>query len=157
VRVLAKDFAEICAQSTSVKCNVLEIVGGVDSVTLKGILPNNTLGAIKQFSSRSSLQPTVAATSSDMSAVDDLISRLRELERPSDQASTSGVRLRQIRSEDLMTVRIPISTVKALSKIHNISPRGTMLRFYFAEGKPTKIESPIGTYGLYIVGLRNAT
>ena len=61
-----------------------------------------------------------------------------------------------MKTEDLMTVKVPIGTVKALSKIHNISPPGTQLRFYFSEGKPTKLESPIGTYGTYTICLRNA-
>lgn len=52
-------------------------------------------------------------------------------------------------------IGIPISTVKALGKINNLSVNGAMLKFYIEHDKPLKIISPIGTYGILSVLLRN--
>ncbi len=57
--------------------------------------------------------------------------------------------------EDLNKVRIPILTIKTLSKLHNISHIGSMLKFSFVQDKPMKIESKIGSSGIYKIYLRN--
>ncbi len=58
---------------------------------------------------------------------------------------------------EIITVRIPASTYKALSKIHNISnePNKSITSFYFKKGLPIKMEIPIGSYGRYICYLRD--
>lgn len=181
VRVQAKDFADLCSQANTLKCSTLEIVGHNSAVTFKGILPNNTMASINRFVSQTEVPKTIA-TPSNMDEIDNIIDHLHITDTPVSNNSeggtafgkrgiasstgddpvifgrfntSSGLSLNVMKSEDLMTVRVPIATVKALSKIHNISPAGTLLRFYFAEGKPTKVESPIGTYGAYTICLRN--
>jgi hypothetical protein len=149
VRVQAKDFAEICAEASSLKCSSLEIVGQNNSVTFKGIKPNNRLASLNKFVSQSSVPEE--ETTNDQSFDDQTILDNNFIVKK----SSSKPSLNIVKSEDLMTVRIPVSTVKALSKIHNISPYGTLLRFFFLEGNPTKIESPIGSYGKYTVCLRD--
>lgn len=56
----------------------------------------------------------------------------------------------------ISSVRVPINTVKALSKIHNISlKKCSKLSFYFHEDEPMKISCNIGNYGIYNIGLRS--
>jgi hypothetical protein len=154
VRVQAKDFADICSQANTVKCTNLEIVGHPSGVSFKGILANQTMASINRFMSQTEVPKAQGSTlASNIDEIDNLINNLRVSDAP--VAVSSGLSLNIVKSEDMMTVRVPIATVKALSKIHNISPAGTLLRFYFAEGKPTKVESPVGTYGLYTICLRN--
>lgn len=157
VRVQAKDFADLCSQANTLRCTSLEIVGHNTGVTFKGILANQTMASINRFMSQTEVPKTVKEAS-NMEDIDNLLDNLRicdnHLAAPA-APITTGLSLNVVKSEDLMTVKVPISTVKALSKIHNISPAGTLLRFYFAEGRPTKVESPIGTYGLYTICLRN--
>lgn len=152
VRVQAKDFADICSQANTLKCSSLEIIGHNSAVTFKGIMPSNTLAFVNRFTSqvdvpRSQIVPT------NMDEIGTLIDCLRvsNISAP----MPTGLSLNIIKSEDLLTIKVPIGTVKALSKIHNISPSGTLIRLFFASGKPTKIESPIGTYGVYVICLRN--
>ncbi|HSW76813.1 MAG TPA: hypothetical protein VLG50_07195 [Candidatus Saccharimonadales bacterium] len=57
----------------------------------------------------------------------------------------------------LIKVKIPICTIKTLAKLHQISHPGTLLKFFFDEYKPVKIESKIGSYGTYKIYLRNCT
>lgn len=151
VRVSAKDFADLCSQSCASKCTSMDIVGQNSSVTFKGVLANNTIAFIQRFASQIEI-PKMTKGLPDMQAIDNLLENLRITEN---KPTSSAVSLNVIKSEDLMTIRVPISTVKALSKIHNISAPGTLLRFYFGEGKPTKIGSPIGTYGTYTICIRN--
>ncbi|CAH6420838.1 Hypothetical protein HVR_LOCUS1303 [uncultured virus] len=151
VRVQAKDFADLCSQANTLKCSTLEIVGQNNGVTFKGMMPNNTMASINRFVSQTEM-PRGAIAPINMDEIDNLLGNLRIAEAPA--TAHLGLSLNVVKTEDLMTVKVPIATVKALSKIHNISPAGTLIRFYFAEGKPTKIESPIGTYGLYTICLR---
>lgn len=152
VRVQSKDFADLCGQANSLKCSTLEIIGHHNSVTFKSILPNNTMASINRFVSQSVVPREII----NISNLDELENKLYNLSiAATPPANSSGLSLKIVKSEDLMTVKVPIITVKALSKIHNISPSGTLLRFYFAANKPTKLESPIGTYGTYTICLRN--
>lgn len=156
IRVQAKDFADLCSQANTLKCSILEVIGQNSSVTFKAMLPNNTMASISRFVSQTEV-PKILTSPSNIDEIDNLLGNLRIPESSSSSSSApSGLSLNVMKSEDLMTVKVPLGTVKALSKIHNISPSGTLLRFYFAEGKPTKLESPIGTYGVYTICLRNA-
>lgn len=152
VRVPAKDFADLCSQANTLKCSSLDVVGQSNSVAFKAILANNTIASINRFGLQNET-PKTNRPVANMDEIDNLLGNLRVTDTAA--APTTGLSLNIIKSEDFMTVRVPISTVKALSKIHNISANGTLLRFYFGEGKPTKIESPIGTYGSYTICLRN--
>lgn len=153
VRVQAKDFADLCSQANTLKCSTLEILGQNNGVTFKGMMANNTMASINRFVSQTEM-PKEIITPSNMDEIDNLLGQMRVAEK-STSPNSLGLSLNIIKTEDLMTVKVPIATVKALSKIHNISPSATLIRFYFAEGKPTKIESPIGTYGLYTICLRD--
>ena len=152
VRVAAKDFADLCSQASTLKCTSLDIVGQHNSVIFKAILANNTIAAVNRFGSQNETTKMTNRVA-NIGDIDNLLNNLRIVESPT---INNGLSLNIIKSEDFMTVRVPISTVKALSKIHNISPNGTLLRMYFGEGKPTKIESTIGTYGSYTICLRNS-
>jgi len=154
VRVSAKDFADICSQVNTLKCTSLDVIGQSNAVILKGILPNNTVASINRFVSQTEISRMTNSVT-NMEEIDNILGNLRITGNTIPQQSM-GLSLNIVKSEDFMTVRVPISTVKALSKIHNISATGTLLRFYFGEGRPTKIESPIGTYGAYTICLRNA-
>ena len=153
VRVSAKDFADICSQANTLKCTSLDIVGQSNAVTFQGRLANNTVASVNRFVSQTDV-PKMVRMVANMDVIDNMLGNLRVTENPAPQPAT-GLSLNIIKSEDFMTVRVPISTVKALSKIHNISANGTLLRFYFGENKPTKLESPIGTYGSYTICIRN--
>lgn len=154
VRVQSKDFADLCSQANTLKCTSLDIVGHSNAVTFRGILANQTVASVSRFVSQTET-PKAPRSATNIDEIDNLIGQLRFGDAPQANSVTSGLSLNIVKSEDLMTVKVPISTVKALSKIHNISPSGTLLRFYFAESKPTKLESPIGTYGSYTIYLRN--
>lgn len=146
VKIQSRDFAEICNQANILKCTYLELTCDKNGITFKGILPDQNIGLVNYFVANPKEETKKA---SNMNEIDNLLNA-RAYAR-----NVCSVNLNIIK-EDLITVRIPIVTIKALSKIHNISPQGTYLKFYFSKGKPLKIESLIGTYGTYIICLRDA-
>ncbi len=150
VKVQAKEFADVCNQTNTSKCHHLQIVGSKSGVTFNCIRANGSIVHFNQFSAHSN----VASPRSLASNIDEIDSMLGNLNTLGTSRISNIGTLNIVPSQELMTVNVPLSTVKALSKIHNISPSGTLLKFYFSEGKPTVIESPIGTYGLYTIGIK---
>lgn len=154
IKVQSKDFADICTRASTLKCVFLDIVGEYHRVTFKAILPNNTPAAVERINSRIKVpSDSTISRLTNLDEVDRLIGNLKA--KDNSETQTTGISLNIMKREDLMTVRSPISTVKALSKIHNISPPGSFLSFYFAENKPIKIVSKIGTYGTCTICLRS--
>lgn len=142
-RIQAKDFAEICSQASTLRCTFVEIVGKQSGAVFSSIRSDNSVASTTQFIPRSIVQKSSETHPSD---IDNLINGLSAKDQKTSKVSEM---------EDLITIRIPIATIKSLSKIHNISPSGTLLKFYFKPETPTKIESQIGTYGVYTICLRN--
>lgn len=154
VRVQAKDLADICGQASTLKCSRLDITGKTNEIIMRGMYPNNTEASVNKFTGHVDARSTFAAgghkLASNISSIDDLLRQMRV----SDAPVQSGINLNIVQKDHIQRVSVPIATVKALSKIHNISPAGTLIRFYFSKSEPIKLESPIGTYGVYTVCLR---
>lgn len=140
VRVQAKEFAGLCSQANTLKCNTVTIAGEENGIVLRGYLANKNLAFVKPYSSQNSAL-----------ACRRLLSEGDEKEEDARNANLTLPK----EEEGQFLVSVPIATIKALSKIHNISPNNTQLRFYFLDEKPTKLVSPIGTYGTYTICLRN--
>ncbi len=166
VKVASKDFVDVCTDANTMKCNYLEIVGQKNGVIFRGILPNNEVIFNTPFENQNVL---FGGSIRNISELDKILNNLQFNQSSSSSSgsnsggaatsnnNSSGLKqnLNIVKSEDLMTIKVPISTVKALSKIHNISVQNTWLKFFFVEGGATKLESPIGTYGTYCIYLRN--
>jgi hypothetical protein len=150
IKVSAKDFADICGQLPGLTCSHLQIIGRESGVTFKGLRPNKSVASLNNFSSAKQKQQTPAASMSSNQYLDAVLDTVQN----SHSDKRSNVNLSIINPDEILSVCISKKTVKALSKIHNISPIGTLLKFTFVEGKPTKIESPIGIYGTYTICIR---
>lgn len=148
VKIAAKDFVDVCTDANTMKCNYLEIIGQKSGVIFKGLLPNNEVIFNTPFENQNVL---FDGTIRNLSELDRVLGSL-QISTPS---TINKPNLIIVKREDLMTIKVPISTVKALSKIHNISVQNTWLKFFFVEEGAIKLESPIGTYGTYTIYLRN--
>lgn len=152
LRIPAKEFGELCAQASTTKCSFLEIQGSSNSALIKGMQTNNTPAFVNKFVSQAPVMKMVKpALATNIDEVYNLLSDIKI----SDVTPTTYLSLNVKSQTELMTVRVPIATAKALSKIHNISTPGTQLKFFFLSGSPTKIVSSIGSYGVYSIYLRN--
>lgn len=154
VRVQAKDFADICTQASTSKASSLEIIGGKKSVKFHGLSANNTVVSVNKFVSQVDIidEPRPA---SNIDEIDNLLENLEYEDQ--DLNVSTGLTLNILNSDELVKVRIPSTVYKSLSKIHNVSHPGTQLKFYFSPDNPIKLETPLSTYGVYTICLRNST
>lgn len=152
VRVIAKDFGSFCSKANSLKCTGINIIGNLNKVTLQAQLANDSVASVNTFVNPMNVDFSPASCSSTEEQLDMILSTIRSQEVM--PQSVPGIRLNIVNTDEVSTVRLPIATAKALSKIQNISPPGSQLQFFFASGKPTKIKSPIGTYGTYTICIR---
>ena len=136
IKIQNRDFTDICQQANVLKCNFLEISGNSSFVIFKGILPDETYGMMSRHTSQNNKKANHSEETQKIS---------------NGQLELNIVN----KSEDVMKVKVPINTIKTLAKLHTISPSGTLLKFSFANDKPVKIESKIGSYGIYKIYLRD--
>ena len=159
IRIQAKEFSDICSQASNLKCAFVEIIGHSAGMTFRGVGPDKTELFIKRYPFQRVVDPPPSSSSSSSSErailspdLDALLESLSTLEL----GGSSPLRLNVVKSTEIARYRIPISTIKALTKMHNISPQGTMLKLHFGEQLPLKIKSPIGAYGKYTLCLRDS-
>jgi hypothetical protein len=141
VKVPAKDFSTICSQVNTSKCSLLKISGCSKYVIFEGILPNNTVALTNKFFTKNN----ISGQSNSSGGINDISAILSKLN------TDSNLDMPEIKS-----INLDISSVKALSKIHNVSPQHTQLKFYFSENTAIRMESPIGMYGRYYVFMRSS-
>lgn len=127
IKVLTRSFSEICTKCNTLKCKLLVISGCSNYIEFKGILSDNTIGMIKKTTVNNYVE--------------------------NNEQNQNKFELNVIDDNDIVNIKIPISTVKSLSKIHNITSTKT-LKFYLSPKLPIKIESKIGSYGEYSIYLR---
>ena len=142
VKVPAKEFSSFCSQTNTSKCSYLKIYGCEDYVKLEGILPNKATALKNTFYAKN----TLASTSSDHK-VNDLNSVMSKIDANNSTDEDN---------DKVKFVHVDISSVKAFSKIHNVSPQHTQLKFYFCDSNVIKVDSPIGMYGQYLIFMRSS-
>lgn len=157
IRIQAKEFADLCGQLSGLKCSSLQIIGKVSGVTFKGVKPNKTFASITHFSNNKpqpSNNNTNSSSNNNINHQNDFLNSILDTVQNTSTEKRSNVHLQVSYEDEIISVELPSSTAKALSKIHNISPSGTLLQFTFVKGKPIKIVSPIGIYGVYTLYIR---
>lgn len=149
LRLQAKAFADICTKASTMKCKEVIIQGSEGNAKFIGISSDNIECMVENFGSQlSSFNDDDAEENPELDA---FLASLRLEPASNDKPKIS---LNIISPSDSMKVRVPIVTMKSLSKIHNISPTGAQIKLFFSEGLPVKMESLWSTYGTYEVYLR---
>jgi hypothetical protein len=115
-----------------------------------GMSANNSIASINRFSSQSQIKEDELNKNQNLDEIDDILNEIRKSHQNN---KSSGITLNIIDYLKI-EVKVPISTVKSLSKIHNISANGSLIKFYFETGKPIKLECPIGIYGVYNIFIK---
>lgn len=124
VKVQSKDFHDLCGQTATSKCSSLEMICCAEKVIFHGKKPNGSLAFYYVVSSSNSDNDGVDNSNGDIGIDDD---------------------------EIITHISLPISVVKAISKIHSISPTGSHVKFYFSRNYPVKLETIIGVYGVFSI------
>lgn len=152
IRVLAKDFTEMCGCVIDQRCETLDAEADNNAIIFKGIQANRNVAYIKRYEGQNnqcSQQESVQLASN----INDISNMLRNMSTD-EKKPTNRPKLRlNVVSNNNVSVKIPIVTIKSISKIHNISNNNTLLKFYVEKGKPLKISSSISGYGLYEITL----
>jgi hypothetical protein len=152
IKMLSKNFSHVCSEVNNVKCEYINIEGDGKHVILRGFNGVKKEVYFKTFddltNTNNNKKRVIANNVADL---DNLISNINISEN-----AKAGPKLNII-NNNVVKVKVPISTFKSLSKIDNISPKGSMLRFYFLKkDDPIKIETVIGTIGVYQLYLKNS-
>jgi len=152
IKIYSKSFSDLCSEVANVKCEYINIEGDGEAVTFRGFNGSKKEVYINRYddlsTTKNNSKPKMVAA--NISDIDNLISKINvsDISKPK-----TGLKLKII-NEDHITVKVPISTFKSLSKIDNISPKGSVLRFYLEKNQPIKIETAIGTFGTYQIYLK---
>jgi hypothetical protein len=136
VRVNAKVFSDMCMLAGTTKCTHVEMICKKSSISFQGVSSDGNIGFVEPISAGCSRVIGRAAFDA--------------FRGNPDQSQSSD-------EEEPIKFKIPISTIKAVSKIHNISPPGTMLRVFYQRDVPLSVVSPIGIYGTYTLGLKDSS
>lgn len=150
VKVLAPAFSSMCTQANTAKCIYLEAIGYPHGLAFRHISPQKQVIGIDRYGNCSQCQSNDIADN-----VNEVLESLNLAERDSDPANTGRLRLVVQDQEEANIIRIPISTVKSLSKLNNIAAPGTMIRMYYEEKKPLLISTTVGIYATLDIYLRN--
>lgn len=151
IKIYSKSFSDLCSEVGNVKCEYINIEGDGEAVTFRGFNGSKKEVYINRYddlSTSKNHKPKMIAD--NISDIDNLISKINISDTSKPKA---GLKLKII-NDDNITVKVPISTFKSLSKIDNISPKGSVLRFYLEKNQPVKIETAIGTFGIYQIYLK---
>ena len=152
IKIYSKSFSDLCSEVSNVKCEYINIEGDGEAVTFRGFNGSKKEVYINRYDDLTfksgSKQKVIANNILD---IDSLISKINI----SDSSRLKTGPKLKIVNDSNVTVKVPISTFKSLSKIDNISPKGSVLRFYLERGQPIKIETAIGTFGNYQIYLKS--
>lgn len=127
--VLSTNFCKMCAAMNSIKCTYVTIIGLYKEMVFKGMMEGDIIGRVQKFVNDESL-----ATSQN--------------------SKKKGPRL-IIQNEEPVTIRTRIATIKALSKINNLSNPSGMIKMYLEPDRPLKLVSNVGNYGQITIYLRD--
>lgn len=148
VKIPSKELNDVFARAVHTKCKHVRFVGYNHSARLESISVLNTVSFYENFNGNVNITDT-DSFNYDLTAIKNEINTIP------DNIPTIKIPINIISRDQVVEVNIPHHVVKSLVKIHNISPKGTMINFYFSQKMPIKMESPIGMYGVYRIWLSN--
>lgn len=136
IKILTKSFSELCNKVAGNQCKELNFMEYLGGVLLVGIKTDNSWGTCDKFGE----VPLSAFSMNASSAIESKKSKTE------DESNNSHVK----------SVRVPISTIKALSKINNIAPQNSVLKIYFSKtDQIVKLNCQVSSYGEYSCYLFN--
>ena len=154
------DFCRMCTAMNSISCSFVTIRGLSRGAIFEAMTDGSISGRIDKFGiideapSSSSKYPS---GSSDLSLIDSFLSNLQIRE---DKIKVSNVKAPKLVIQPPIDttetrIKVRISTIKALSKINNLSPPTGTIKLYMEPDLPLKLICKIGTYGTLTIYLRD--
>lgn len=151
IRVLSKNFTEMCGCVIDQKCETLEIEANNNSIIFKGVKANQNVAYIKRYEG----QPQNFSQQEQLqlaSNINEIANMMKNLNLDKRKPTGGGLSLNIVNSNSV-SIKVPIATIKVLSKIHNVAGNTALLKFYVEKKHPLKIELAVGNYGSYEIFL----
>lgn len=132
IKISTKDFSSMCSQASSAKCSEIKFVCLKSGIDFYGYQPDQTCALFESYRGQ-----------------DSSISRGKE-NKSLRSRKHDDEELREEHGDKLISIiRVPIITIKSLSKCHNFSSNSGFLRFYFHKTFPCLLEGSLGSLGSY--------
>jgi hypothetical protein len=129
----AFDFNKMCSAMNALKCNHILVFGDDTSIIFKGMFDGDLVGRTDTFGLSKKKDLLFGGYSGMESETPQCIQKPEPHQH---------------------SIKIDVSTIKALGKLNNLSPNGT-IKMYMEESLPFKMISNIGSYGKLIIYLRD--
>jgi hypothetical protein len=143
----AFDFNKMCSAMNALKCSHILVYGDESSIVFKGMFDGDLVGRTDTFGitkKKDDMNMTQIPEISEFGKVMNQTT-FNENENPSSINNKMNYH---------HCIKIDVSTIKALGKLNNLSPNGT-IKMYMEEGLPFKMISNVGSYGKLTIFLRD--
>jgi len=151
------DFCRMCTAMNSIQCTHVTIRGLPRGAIFEGIMEGGLTGRIDRFGICEGYTSS-KSSNTDGGSLPDLSVLMEDLQVDKIKMPTTGKTPKLvIQSNEAIEnrIRVKISTIKALSKINNLSTAGGIIKLYIEEDMPLKLVVGIGTYGKLTIYLRS--
>ena len=146
----AFDFNKMCSAMNALKCSHIIVYGDESSILFQGMFDGDLVGRTDTFGITKKKDNFGTSNIPEISEFGKIISApsYNEHETP------ESVLRNPSQNNSNHNIKIDVSTIKALGKLNNLSPNGT-IKMYMEEGLPFKMISNVGSYGKLIIYLRD--
>lgn len=148
------DFCRMCTAMNSISCSYVTIRGLARGAIFEAMTDGSISGRIDKFGIIDE-HKTVAPSPIDLSVIDSVMSNLHPDKIKASNVKTPRLLIQAPIDESETRIRVRISTIKALSKINNLSPPTGHIKLYIEPDLPLKLVCKIGTYGKLTIYLRD--
>jgi hypothetical protein len=145
------DFCRMCAAMNSIQCSYVIIRGRPRGAIFEGIIDSGLMSRRDEFGI---CKKSVGSTIPDLAPLMEDLS-MDKIKVPTKIPKIVPLNDVEEDEEDDVQIRVKISTIKALSKINNLSTAAGIVKLYLERDLPAKLICNIGTYGKLIIYLRN--
>jgi hypothetical protein len=145
----AFDFNKMCSAMNALKCSHILVYGDESSIVFKGMFDGDLVGRTDTFGiTKKKYEPHGPGFPSQIQEISEFGKVINPIYNEAEGPTIS----KQINYQH--SIKIDVSTIKALGKLNNLSPNGT-IKMYMEEGLPFKMISNVGSYGKLTIFLRD--
>jgi hypothetical protein len=145
----AFDFNKMCSAMNALKCSHILVYGDDSSIVFKGMFDGDLVGRTDTFGMTKKKDELHGPGFPNQIPE---ISEFGKVVHPTYNESEGPSVAKSINYQH--SIKIDVSTIKALGKLNNLSPNGT-IKMYMEEGVPFKMISNVGSYGKLTIFLRD--
>lgn len=148
------DFCRMCTAMNSISCTFVTIRGLPRGAIFEAMTDGSISGRIDKFGIIDN-PPPPPSISSDLSNIDSVVSNLQSATIKMPTVKTPRLVIQTAADLAETCIKVKIATIKALSKINNLSTPTGIIKLYMEPDRPLKLVCNIGNYGRLVIYLRD--